>query len=83
MRMTYIPISERTPPLHMRLLADLIRMLPAGRYRAMSWLSRHLPADPFVASLPDGSFRFWCDTRNHLVVGISEEPGNLTELNSV
>lgn len=49
----------------MELAARLVRRLPAGRYRAMNFLSRLRPA-PFVAHLGGQEVRFECDVRNAL-----------------
>jgi FkbM family methyltransferase len=51
----------------MSLSAEVVRRLPAGRYRVMDLLSRR-PAPPFVARLPGSrlGLRFECDVRNAL-----------------
>ena len=51
------------PPLGLRLLASLVRRLPAGRYRAMNLVRR---GGPFAARLPAalGGARFACDLRD-------------------
>ncbi|HEY8210651.1 MAG TPA: FkbM family methyltransferase [Myxococcaceae bacterium] len=54
------------PPLWASVCAAVVRQLPAGRYRLMSWLARSRPARfvaPLDATLP---LRFECDLRNAL-----------------
>ena len=53
-------------PLRLRALARLVRLLPAGRYRAMDRLFRR--GAPFAARLPAsaGGYRFGCDLRDSI-----------------
>jgi FkbM family methyltransferase len=55
----------RRPPLWVSAATTVLRQLPAGRYRAASWLSRR-PGRPFVARLPVslGGLRFRCDLQD-------------------
>ncbi len=55
-------------PRWVSLAARVIRALPAGRYRAMNWVSRK-PGDPFWGELPPelGGLKFRCDLRDPLM----------------
>ncbi|HZN92009.1 MAG TPA: FkbM family methyltransferase [Myxococcales bacterium] len=61
------PSPAPRPPLWASVCAGLVRRLPAGRYRLMSWLSARSRPARFVARLDAGlPLRYECDLRNAL-----------------
>lgn len=59
------PPSLRQAPPWVRLAATVVRRLPAGRYRAIHWITRH-PLPPFLMGLPPelGGAAYLCDLRD-------------------
>lgn len=58
----------RPAPLWIGVAAQIIRALPAGRYRAMNWVAGR-SAGPFVATMPPdlGGSKFLCDLSDPLM----------------